>query len=299
MRPTPSTGIARSSRTRRSVSPTAPVAPTTATLIVQPRSARARRDTRRARSSDPGRDRTRRIASTMPPANDSRESESCRIVSTSPVPPNSTSWCATRPRSRTLWIGTCGALRAARDALGGQPRGAARRVALLIVVQFDDLDRRKVRRRAAPRTASSSTAPSAKFGTMHALVPLRSQSAARSRAFAGGPAARADDGRDAVAATAARATATVAGWSVKSTRTSGSRRRAELGDVAVDRAGVAGQSDGGREGLARARARDAADEPQVIRRRRPPHRRRGPCARAHRRPRPEPRAATLFRAVRI
>ena len=39
--------------------------------------------------------------------NDSRVIESCVMVSVCPSPPNTTSWCATRPGSRTEWIGSC------------------------------------------------------------------------------------------------------------------------------------------------------------------------------------------------
>ena len=46
--------------------------------------------------------RTLRTASTIPGPNESRESESWRIVSVSPSPPKSTSWCATSPGRRTL-----------------------------------------------------------------------------------------------------------------------------------------------------------------------------------------------------
>ena len=42
-----------------------------------------------------------RTASRTPGMNEARSSESCLIVSVSPVPPNSTSWCATRPDTRT------------------------------------------------------------------------------------------------------------------------------------------------------------------------------------------------------
>ena len=44
-------------------------------------------------------------ASSTPGTYASREYASCRIVSNCPSPPNSTSWCATRPGSRTEWIG--------------------------------------------------------------------------------------------------------------------------------------------------------------------------------------------------
>ena len=39
--------------------------------------------------------------------NDSRSIESCRTASVCPGPPNTISWCATRPGSRIEWIGSC------------------------------------------------------------------------------------------------------------------------------------------------------------------------------------------------
>src|SRR5713226_9026408 len=50
-------------------------------------------------------DRTRRVARSKPSMNDSSLTESCQIVSVWPGPPKMTSWCATKPGSRTLWIG--------------------------------------------------------------------------------------------------------------------------------------------------------------------------------------------------
>src|SRR4051794_5122052 len=55
------------------------------------------------RSSDP----TLRTASSTPGMNDSREIESCLMVSVSPRPPKMTSWWATSPGSRTEWIDWC------------------------------------------------------------------------------------------------------------------------------------------------------------------------------------------------
>ena len=48
-----------------------------------------------------GSDGTPRMASSTPGMNDARSSESCLMVSVSPCPPNSTSWCATSPDKRT------------------------------------------------------------------------------------------------------------------------------------------------------------------------------------------------------
>src|SRR5689334_5842261 len=69
--------------------------------------------------------------------NEARSSESCRIVSVSPCPPSSTSWCATRPGSRTECTCTpsCSAPLAPSAAVvvasGTSPRPAAARAALI------------------------------------------------------------------------------------------------------------------------------------------------------------------------
>src|SRR6476660_3392329 len=55
----------------------------------------------------------RLTASSTPGAKAARELVSWRIVSVSPVPPRITSWWATNPGSRTLWIGTSPPMRAA------------------------------------------------------------------------------------------------------------------------------------------------------------------------------------------
>ena len=110
-----------------------------------------------------------RTPSRTPGMNEARSNESCRRVSCSPGPPSSTSWCATRPRSRTECTRTpsTSAPRAPSRAvgggvrdrtepgvpprrgeqLGGAPGGAAGRVDLVRVVQLDHLDRLEVRRR--------------------------------------------------------------------------------------------------------------------------------------------------------
>ena len=80
-----------------------------------------------------GSDPMPRTATRTPGMNDARSSESCRIVSVSPWPPNSTSWWATRPASRTecTWISSTVAPRAPASssfvASGGAPRPAADR----------------------------------------------------------------------------------------------------------------------------------------------------------------------------
>ena len=74
-----------------------------------------------------------RGASRTPGTYASRENASWRIVSSCPCPPSSTSWCATRPGSRTEWIG--GSRRAAArpspspcpTARPASSRGGARR----------------------------------------------------------------------------------------------------------------------------------------------------------------------------
>ena len=82
---------------------------------------------------------TLRTASSTPGMKDSREIESWRTVSVWPRPPKITSWCATRPGSRTLWIGGVRAPAGLRDQLRRALRGARRRVELRVVVQLDDL----------------------------------------------------------------------------------------------------------------------------------------------------------------
>ena len=70
--------------------------------------------------------------------NEARSSESCLIVSVSPVPPNSTSWCATRPATRTECTCTSSTPaprapgRADAVASGDGPRPAAARAAAII-----------------------------------------------------------------------------------------------------------------------------------------------------------------------
>ncbi len=67
--------------------------------------------------------------------NEARSSESCRMVSVSPCPPNSTSWCATRPDSRTEWTRMSSTLAPRAPvtsclvASGGAPRLASARAA--------------------------------------------------------------------------------------------------------------------------------------------------------------------------
>src|SRR6266542_1176870 len=54
----------------------------------------------------PGLVGTRRTASSTPGMNEERSSESCLMVSSSPWPPKTTSWWATRPGRRTEWTRT-------------------------------------------------------------------------------------------------------------------------------------------------------------------------------------------------
>src|SRR5262249_19534208 len=60
-----------------------------------------------------GSSRTFSSASRTPGTNASRDIVSCLIVSASPGPPKTTSWWATRPGSRTEWIGGSVPMRAA------------------------------------------------------------------------------------------------------------------------------------------------------------------------------------------
>ena len=70
--------------------------------------------------------------------NEARSSESCLIVRVSPVPPNSTSWCATSPATRTECTCTSSTVvprapgNADRVASGGTPRPALARAAAII-----------------------------------------------------------------------------------------------------------------------------------------------------------------------
>ena len=91
--------------------------------------------------------------------NDSRESESCRMVRVWPTAPKMTSWWATSPGSRTLWIGdhAVAAAPRARPASTNSPVRAAvpdGSIQLALVVQFDHLAGREVPRRPRGRTAS-------------------------------------------------------------------------------------------------------------------------------------------------
>src|SRR6202453_992208 len=67
--------------------------------------------------------RTFFTARTIPGPNESRERESWRMVSVSPRPPKSTSWCATYPGKLTLSIATS----------AGPPASAMRRAVSLAV----------------------------------------------------------------------------------------------------------------------------------------------------------------------
>ena len=124
-----------------------------------PPSRRASRPTVR-----PGRDRTAFTAVSTPGMNDTCERESWRIVSVWPSPPRITSWCATRPGSRTEWtrmpvdVGASALPRRAprerpaartrlprrRHPARGGHRGSRGRVRLVRVVELDDLDVRQV-----------------------------------------------------------------------------------------------------------------------------------------------------------
>ena len=103
---------------------------------------------------------SRSSASSTPGTNASRENVSCRIVSSWPSPPNSTSWCATRPGRRTEWIaGSPPISSAVALAVPG------RRVLLRLVVQLHDLCAWHVLGGLLARSASS--------------VPRRARSSAR------------------------------------------------------------------------------------------------------------------------
>ena len=113
-----------------------------------------------------GKLRRRSSASSTPGTNASRENVSWRIVSSWPSPPRSTSWCATRPGSRTEWIGDVAA-----DERGRRLRRARRRVALRVVVELDDLG--AAAGAGPPRAAKRiiRTAPIAKLGAWKTATP--------------------------------------------------------------------------------------------------------------------------------
>ena len=105
-----------------------------------------------------GSERTASSARSTPGTNASREVVSCRIVSVSPGPPRITSWWATRPGSRTEWIGTEPPIRAA--VAFAVPDGAS---------SFVSAWSSTISARGNARAASSAnriirTAPTAKFG---------------------------------------------------------------------------------------------------------------------------------------
>ena len=102
--------------------------------------------------------RTASRARSTPGTNASREVVSWRIVSVSPGPPRITSWCATRPGSRTEWMGTSPPIRA--EVAFAVPDGAS---------SFVSAWSSTISARGSERAASSakriiSTAPTAKFG---------------------------------------------------------------------------------------------------------------------------------------
>ena len=102
--------------------------------------------------------RTASRALSTPGTNASRELVSWRIVSVSPGPPRITSWCATRPGSRTEWMGTSPPILAA--VAFAVPDGAS---------SFVSAWSSTISARGSERAASSakriiSTAPTAKFG---------------------------------------------------------------------------------------------------------------------------------------
>ena len=82
---------------------------------------------------------TLRTASSTPGMKERRSIESWRIESVWPSPPKITSWWATRPGSRTEWIGWWTLPPAASISSCGALGGARGGVELAVVVQLDDL----------------------------------------------------------------------------------------------------------------------------------------------------------------
>ena len=112
---------------------------------------------------------TRRTASSTPGMNDSRLSESWRIVSVWPRPPRMTSWCATSPGRRTEWIGTS-------PSISGRISAAVRAAVPLGASSLRSWCSSMISASGCARAASAakriiSTAPIAKFGATKTFAP--------------------------------------------------------------------------------------------------------------------------------
>ena len=106
--------------------------------------------------------RTRLTASSTPGMNDSRERESCRMVSVSPRPPKMTSWWATSPGDARCGWGPPSHARLTPglfDPQAGEPDVPEGASSLRFVVELDDLAGAEVLRPPARRTASSAPRP--------------------------------------------------------------------------------------------------------------------------------------------
>src|SRR3954447_1889331 len=123
------------------------------------------------RSSDP----TLRTASSTPGMNEVRSIESCLIVSVWPTSPRSTSWWATRPGSRTEWIGTSPFISAAVRA--AVPEGTS----ILRSWWSSMISALAMCREASAANCIISTAPMAKFGATNTLAPVRPSISSRSQ----------------------------------------------------------------------------------------------------------------------
>src|SRR2546423_1292688 len=104
-------------------------------------------------------------ASSAPGTNASREVVSCRIVSNWPSPPSKTSWCATRPGSRTEWIGGSPG-RSAAVALA-VPEGASR----FVSAWSSTISARGRDCAASAPNRLISTAPTAQLGATKSATP--------------------------------------------------------------------------------------------------------------------------------
>src|SRR3954452_19667768 len=121
----------------------------------------------------------RLTASSTPGAKAARELVSWRIVSVSPVPPRITSWCATSPGSRTLWMGTSPAMRAA--VASEVPDGAS----FLVSACSSTISAAGRWRLACSANCIISTAPIAKLAAWNSCTPAAAACAPSSSSRSG------------------------------------------------------------------------------------------------------------------
>ena len=187
-------------------------------LGVKLRPAPSTRGARRGRPSGPAAaPGSRSSASSTPGTNASRESVSWRIVSSWPGPPSSTSWCATRPGSRTEWIGGSPPIAAA--VAFAVPDGASSFVSWW----SSTISARGRCRAASAAKRIISTAPIAKFGARKTgNAALRASALAHARSRSAQPVVPTTHGTPALERSARRSPTTASGR-VKSTAASAPR----------------------------------------------------------------------------